>query len=157
MFRGPPEVELAAEGMVLPSQSFLGGHGMPRGHRRKVPATEMPVERRLAHVPNAFNGAVAAMADPITAKEFAAEALRLATHTEEKAIRAFLTSAYGGAFGVDVAQRVAGGEGVRLAIAVVVREWMARQPTEAEAEALAIKPEVPYLSAVITAAGIAQA
>jgi hypothetical protein len=129
---------------------------MHHSHRRGAGTAEMPVERRLAHVANAFTGAVAVMAEPIHAKAIAERALAVATHCEEKAIRSFLTSPYGGAFGVDVAQRIAGGDGVEEAVAVVIREWMARQPTAAEAAALGITATVPFLPAVITAAGIVQ-
>lgn len=129
---------------------------MTQARRRSSASSEIPVERRLAHVPNAFTGAVAVMADPGRAREMAESSLRLATHCEEKAIRSFLTSPYGGAFGVDVAQRIAAGDELRQAVTVVIREWMERRPSPQESAALGTAPGVPYLSAVITAAGVVQ-
>ena len=129
---------------------------MTQGRKRNPVFSEVPVERRLAHVPNAFTGAVAIMVDPMQARQMAEQSLRVATHCQEKAIRSFLSSPYGGAFGVDVAQRIAAGDTLRAAMTTVIREWMERRPSSAEVEALDVKPSVPYLSAVVTAAGIAQ-
>jgi hypothetical protein len=84
-------------------------------------------------------------------------ACALATHCPEAAISSFLDSPYGGAFGIDVAQRVAAGDSTEAAVAVVVREWMTHPPTAAEEAALAIPPGLPYLTAIVTAAGMAQA
>lgn len=129
---------------------------MPRAPNQTT-ASPASVARRLAHVPNAFSGAVAAMADPVRARVVAEANLRIATHCPEVAISSFLDSPYGGAFGIDVAQRVAAGDSTEAAVAVVVREWMTHPPTAAEEAALAIPPGLPYLTAIVTAAGMAQA
>jgi hypothetical protein len=129
---------------------------MQKQVRRRAGSTEVPVERRVSHIPNAFTGAVAVMCDPREAKSEAERALAVATHGEAHAIRCFLTSAYGAAFGVDVAQRVAAGEPMGRAIRATIREWMTRAPSSAEAAALGIRSGVPFLSAVVAAAGLAQ-
>ena len=64
---------------------------MPRAPNQTT-ASPASVARRLAHVPNAFSGAVAAMADPVRARMVAEANLRIATHCPEVAISSFLDS-----------------------------------------------------------------